>query len=300
MEPLVILKHSNIAINILITMRPKQWIKNLFLFAPLVFSKSLLTFSLSMKTSIAFVAFCILSGCVYMINDVADREKDKKHPTKCLRPIASGMLSPTVALGMITIFLSLSLVGGYLVDIEFFAILVIYFLINLAYSTLLKHVVLLDVFVIAVGFVLRVIGGGAAIHVELSSWLLLCTLLIALFLALCKRRHELVLLEDDASSHREILGQYTPYFLDQLIAVVTASTVVSYALYTMSDNVYKNFGNNDLKYTIPFVIYGIFRYLYLVHRKDEGGNPTEMMMSDVPMLVNIGLWAFVVGIVLYR
>ena len=296
----MILKHSNIAINILITMRPKQWIKNLFLFAPLVFSKSLLTFSLSMKTSIAFVAFCILSGCVYMINDVADREKDKKHPTKCLRPIASGMLSPTVALGMITIFLSLSLVGGYLVDIEFFAILVIYFLINLAYSTLLKHVVLLDVFVIAVGFVLRVIGGGAAIHVELSSWLLLCTLLIALFLALCKRRHELVLLEDDASSHREILGQYTPYFLDQLIAVVTASTVVSYALYTMSDNVYKNFGNNDLKYTIPFVIYGIFRYLYLVHRKDEGGNPTEMMMSDVPMLVNIGLWAFVVGIVLYR
>ena len=296
----MILKHSNIAINILITMRPKQWIKNLFLFAPLVFSKSLLTFSLSMKTSIAFVAFCILSGCVYMINDVADREKDKKHPTKCLRPIASGMLSPTVALGMITIFLSLSLVGGYLVDIELFAILVIYFLINLAYSTLLKHVVLLDVFVIAVGFVLRVIGGGAAIHVELSSWLLLCTLLIALFLALCKRRHELVLLEDDASSHREILGQYTPYFLDQLIAVVTASTVVSYALYTMSDNVYKNFGNNDLKYTIPFVIYGIFRYLYLVHRKDEGGNPTEMMMSDVPMLVNIGLWAFVVGIVLYR
>ncbi len=146
---------------------------------------------------------------------------------------------------------------------------------------------------------LRVIGGGIAINVELSSWILLCTLLIAIFLALCKRRHELILLEDSAHNHRKILGEYTTYFLDQLIAVVTAATVVSYAFYTMSNDVKILFGNNNLKYTVPFVLYGIFRYLYLVHRKDKGGNPTEIMMSDLPMLINVGLWASVAGVAVY-
>lgn len=300
MEHSAIMNHSNIAINILISMRPKQWIKNLFVFAPLVFSKSLLIFSLNIRAFAAFVFFCALSSCVYIINDIADREEDKSHPTKRLRPIASGMLSPSPALGVAALLLGVSLIGGYLLNMEFLVVVAIYFVINIAYSIFLKHVVLLDVFVIAIGFVLRAVGGGVAIHVELSSWLLLCTLLIALFLSLCKRRHELVILENEASNHRKILSEYSPYFLDQLIAVVTASTLVAYALYTMSNEVYMRFGDNNLKYTIPFVLYGIFRYLYLVHRKDKGGSPTEIMMSDIPMLVNIGLWGFVVGIVLYR
>jgi len=296
----VILGRSNIAAHILISMRPKQWIKNLFVFPPLVFSKSLFIFPLNIKALMTFVVFCVVSGCVYIINDVADREEDKKHPVKSLRPVASGILSPSIALGTVAILLSLSLTGGYMIGPELLAILALYFFMNLLYSTFLKHVVLLDIFVIALGFVLRVMGGGAVIHVKLSSWLILCTLLIALFLALCKRRHELVLLEDNASNHRKILGEYTPYFLDQLIAVVTASTLMTYALYTMSEDVYRNFGNNNIKYTIPFVLYGIFRYLYLVHQKKKGGSPTEIMMRDIPMLINIGLWAFVVVVILYR
>ena len=299
MEHSVTMNNSNILVNIIVSMRPKQWIKNLFVFAPLVFSESLFVYPLNVKAVLAFVAFCLLSGCVYIVNDVMDREEDKRHPTKSLRPVASGLLSPSVALGMAVILLSLSLLGGYVIGVEIFAILGVYFLMNLAYSTFLKHVVLLDVFVIATGFVLRVLGGGAAIHVEVSSWLLLCTLLISLFLALCKRRHELIILEDNASSHRKILNEYSPYFLDQLIVVVAASALVAYALYTMSNDVFMRFGSNDLKYTVPFVIYGIFRYLYLVHRKDKGGSPTEIMIRDIPMMVNAGLWTLVVGIVLY-
>ncbi|OGW59381.1 MAG: hypothetical protein A2Y48_09475 [Nitrospirae bacterium RIFCSPLOW2_12_42_9] len=285
--------------NILISMRPKQWIKNLFIFTPLIFSKTLFIYPYNLKSFMAFIIFCEVSGCVYIINDIADREEDKRHPLKRLRPIASGVLSTYLAGGTAAILMLMFLIGGYSMGNDFLAILFAYFSINLAYSIFLKHVVLLDIFVISLGFVLRVAGGGFAIDVEISSWLLLCTLLIALFLAMCKRRHELVLLEDEAKSHRKILGEYSPYFLDQLIAVVTASTLVTYALYTMSSDVYLKFGNNNLKYTIPFVLYGIFRYLYLVHQKDKGGSPTEIMMSDVPMLMNMGLWALVVGFALY-
>ncbi len=299
------MKHStswlypNKAANIFLSMRPKQWIKNLFVFAPLMFSKSIFIFPLNLKAFIAFGIFCILSGCVYIINDIMDREEDKIHPIKSLRPIASGMISPSMAIGAVTILLVLSFIGGYMVNIELLTILTIYFLINLAYSTFLKHVVLLDVFIIAFGFVLRVVGGGVVIHVELSSWILLCTLMIALFLALCKRRHELELLDDDASSHRKILGEYSTYFIDQLIAVVTASTLVSYGLYTMSNDVLTRFGNNNLKYSIPFVLYGIFRYLYLVHQKNKGGSPTSIMVSDIPMLITMALWLVVVCTALY-
>ncbi len=299
MEHSTTLPYSNKAINVLISMRPKQWIKNLFVFAPLGFSKSLLVFPLNLTAFLAFVIFCVLSGCVYIINDIADKGEDKKHPEKSLRPIASGNLSASIASGIVAILLCLCFTGGYLVGNGFLAILVLYFIMNLLYSKFLKHVILLDVFAISFGFVLRVIGGGIAVNVELSSWILLCTLLIALFLALCKRRHEILLLEDNASSHRKILSEYTPYFLDQLIAVVTAAVVVSYAFYTMSNDVKILFGNNNLKFTVPFVLYGIFRYLYLVHRKDLGGNPTEIMVTDLPMLVNMGLWAIIVVMVIY-
>ena len=292
-------RNSTIVINLIRSMRPKQWIKNLFVLAPLIFSKTLFVYPLNVKAFMAFAIFCAVSGCIYLINDIADREEDQRHPVKRLRPIASGALSPYFAAAVAAILLLISFISGYRMGAYFFVSVAIYFLINLVYSTFLKHVVLLDVFVIALGFVLRVISGGVAIAVELSSWLLLCTLLIALFLALCKRRHELVLLEEEAATHRKILEEYSPYFLDQLIAVVTASTLVTYALYTMSDEVYVKFGSDNLKYTIPFVLYGIFRYLYLVHQKNKGGSPTEIMMSDLPMLVNIGLWVSAVGLVLY-
>lgn len=299
MEDIVLTKRPNIAINILISIRPKQWIKNFFVFAPLIFSKSLFVFPLNIRAIAAFAVFCAVSGGVYIINDIADREEDQKHPTKRLRPIASGMLSIYTGSVVAAIFLLISLSGGYVLGTDFLAVAALYFLMNFVYSTFLKHIVLLDICVIAIGFVLRVVGGGVAIDVELSSWLLLCTLLVALFLAMCKRRHELVLLKDEASNHRRILDKYSPYFLDQLIAVVTASTLVTYALYTMSEAVHVKFGNNNLKYTIPFVLYGIFRYLYLVHQRNKGGSPTEIMLGDIPMLVNMGLWVLVVVMVLY-
>jgi 4-hydroxybenzoate polyprenyltransferase len=209
------------------------------------------------------------------------------------------VLSAYTGTGVVAVLLLISFSAGYVLGTDFLTVSALYFLMNLAYSAFLKHVVLLDVFVIALGFVLRVTGGAVVINIFPSTWLLLCTLLISLFLAMCKRRHELVLLEDEALNHRKILGEYSPYFLDQLIAVVTASTLVTYALYTMSEEVHVEFGNNNLKYTIPFVLYGIFRYLYLVHQRSKGGSPTEIMMGDVPMLVNIGLWALVVVMVLY-
>ncbi len=294
-----VLCKSSFLVNIFFSMRPKQWIKNLFGLTPIMYSKNVFVFPLNIKVFMAFLLFCMVSGCVYIINDVADVEKDKVHPRKRQRPIASGAISHSKALGAAGVVLILSLIGGYIISNQLLAILAIYFLMNLTYSIVLKHVVLLDVFVIAIGFVLRVVGGGVAINVELSSWLLLCTLFIALFMALCKRRQELVLLDKEASNHRTILGEYSPYFIDQLIAVVTASTLVSYALYTMSENVLLKFGNNNLKYTVPFVLYGIFRYLFLVHQKDKGESPTEIMLSDVPILVNMGLWFLVVSIVLY-
>ena len=299
MEEIVSNKRTGIVASVLISMRPKQWIKNLFIFAPLIFSKSLFVYPLNIRAFGAFAIFSVVSGCVYIVNDIADREEDRKHPTKRLRPIASGVLSAYTGTGVVAVLLLISFSAGYVLGTDFLTVSALYFLMNLAYSAFLKHVVLLDVFVIALGFVLRVTGGAVVINIFPSTWLLLCTLLIALFLAMCKRRHELVLLEDEALNHRKILGEYSPYFLDQLIAVVTASTLVTYALYTMSEEVHVEFGNNNLKYTIPFVLYGIFRYLYLVHQRSKGGSPTEIMMGDVPMLVNIGLWALVVVMVLY-
>lgn len=290
---------SNIAANILVSMRPKQWVKNLFVFAPLIFSKSLFIYPLNIKAVAVFLIFCVVSGSVYIINDIADKDKDKSHPLKKLRPIASNRISTRAASRVAAALLPVSFILAYMIDTLFMTVLVIYFLINIMYSAFLKHVIFLDIFIIAIGFVLRTAGGGLAIHVEVSSWLILCTFLVALFLAMCKRRHELTLLKQEATNHRKILSQYSPYLLDQLIAVVTASTLITYALYTMSDDVYVKFGNNNLVYTIPFVLYGIFRYLYLVHQEDKGGNPTEIMMNDVPILINIGLWVLASALILY-
>lgn len=283
------------------TLRIKQWIKNLFVLAALVFTQNFHDPDLTARALVAFGLFCLLSSAIYLVNDVIDIKGDRQHPVKKSRPIAAGLISIPFALtlsGLLVLFVCLT---GYLVlGGVFLVICLVYWILNLLYSSILKHVVILDVLLVSVGFVLRAMAGSAAIGVEISSWLLLCTILLSLFLALSKRRHELVLLDENATHHRAILKEYTPYLLDQLIAVVTASTLMAYALYTMDLEVQAHLGTDQLIFTTPFVIYGIFRYLYLVHRKDQGGDTSEMIVTDKPFALNIFLWALSILILLNK
>ena len=271
-------------------MRPEQWIKNFFVFTALLFSKNLLNLSKDIDALVGFIIFCMITGCSYIINDLVDLEKDKLHPTKSQRPIASGRLNKTTAIKITTIICLVSLSFAFYINSFFGIIVLTYFLLNIGYSIYLKNIVIIDVVTIASGFVLRVLGGAVIISVTSSQWLILCTILLSLFLGFSKRRHELILLEDNATGHRKVLEHYSPYFLDQMISVVTASTLICYALYTMSKDTIEKLGTSKLIYTIPFVLYGIFRYLYLVHQKEKGGSPTEVVFTDKPMIINISLW----------
>ncbi len=279
--------------------RPQQWTKNLIIFAPLIFSRSLFDIPMMMTTAAAFLVFCLLSGALYIFNDIRDLEEDKKHPLKSQRPLASGRISRNTAWTELIVLLGISLAGAFFLGQDVFLIAFFYLVLQIAYSYYLKHVVILDVFVIAAGFILRVVAGGLAIDVSISHWLLICTLLLALFLAMSKRRHELILLEDSASVHRPILQEYSPYLLDQMIAVVTASTVIAYCLYTISQETVTKFGTDELIYTVPFVIYGIFRYLYLVHQKSGGGTPEYLLLRDKPLLLDILLWIITAALIIY-
>ena len=275
---------------VLLSMRPDQWIKNFLVFAALLFSKNLLSLSKDIEAIIGFTIFCMITGCAYMINDLVDLEKDKLHSVKSRRPLASGKLKKDTAIKIVVLVCLASLFSAFYMNILFGIIILAYFLLNIGYSIYLKNIVIIDVVSIAAGFVLRVLGGAVIISVVASQWLILCTILLSLFLGFSKRRHELVLLEDSATSHRKVLEHYSPYLLDQMIAVVTASTLICYALYTMSKDTIEKLGTSKLIYTIPFVLYGIFRYLYLVHQKEDGGSPTEIMFTDKPMIINICLW----------
>jgi len=276
--------------EIIKSLRPKQWIKNLFIFAPLIFSQNVFNWPLLLKTIIALLSFCILSSSLYIFNDLRDLEEDKLHPLKSKRPLASGRLSKPVAILSFIIMGLGGLVLACALNIDFFIVSLIYFLLQTSYSLLLKHVVILDIFVVAAGFLIRVVAGGVAIKVSISSWLLICTTLLALFIAMGKRRHELILLDETATSHRPILREYNPYLLDQMMAVVTASTLVAYCLYTISEETVAKFGTTKLIYTVPFVLYGIFRYLYLIHQKSEGGSPEALIINDLPLLIDTFLW----------
>ncbi len=279
--------------------RPQQWLKNFFVFAPLIFSQNVLNRPLALKSVLAFSVFCLVSGAVYIFNDIKDLEEDKRHPLKSQRPLASGRIKISHAL---IGFLALSIVSFVLaatLSRNFLLTVLVYFVLQLAYSIRLKHVVILDVFVIAAGFLLRVVAGGFAIEVYLSPWLLICTLLLALFLAMSKRRHELILLQEDAGAHRPILKEYSPHLLDQMISVVTASVVVTYCLYTISEETVAKFGTTNLILTVPFVIYGIFRYLYLVHQKAQGGSPETLILKDKPLLLDLILWILTASLILY-
>ena len=287
------------AVLLLHSLRPEQWTKNLIVFAGLIFGLELFDHSAVVRAVVAFGVFCALSGVVYVINDIMDREADRRHPLKARRPIASGALSPAVAGGAAAVLAVAALTVAFALGVRFGAVALAYVLLQSAYSGPLKHVVILDVLAIAIGFVLRAAAGAVAIDVPISHWLLVVTILLALFLALSKRRHELVLLASNATEHRPILGEYSPYLLDQMISVVTASTLVAYIFYCISPETVQKFGTDMLGLTIPFPLYGIFRYLYLVHRREGGGSPSQMLLNDRPLLVCVALWVLAVVVIVY-
>jgi 4-hydroxybenzoate polyprenyltransferase len=281
------------------SLRPHQWTKNLVVFAAPALSKHLFEATPFGQSLLGFTIFCALSGTVYLLNDVADVERDRLHPRKRLRPIASGALSPRAAV-LIAIGLGVASLGASaLLGVRFAACAALYLASNVLYSFRLKEVVILDVLSISIGFVLRAVAGGVAISVPVSDWLLVCTLLLAMFLALAKRRHELVSLNTSATGHRKILAEYSPYLLDQMISVVTASCLTAYAFYTMAPDTVQKYRTERLAWTIPFVLYGIFRYLYLVHQKEKGGSPTDILVTDRPLLVNVALWALALLWIVY-
>jgi 4-hydroxybenzoate polyprenyltransferase len=303
-------ERRSLLISLIRSLRPKQWTKNLLVFAGLVFAgadqtqaarfQTLSQQQALLRAFSAFIIFCALSSVVYLINDIMDRDSDRQHPTKRRRPIASGDLPVPVALLTALGLAGVALASSFALGRNFGMVAAAYVGLQTLYSGPLKHIVILDVLTIAIGFVLRAIGGAVVLDVTISHWLFVCTILLALFIALAKRRHELVLLADGATSHRPILGEYSAYLLDQMIGVVTASTLIAYIFYTISPETEQKFGTSWLGLTIPFPLYGIFRYLYLVHRRDGGGNPADLLVSDRPLLACVTLWVVAVALIIYR
>jgi 4-hydroxybenzoate polyprenyltransferase len=282
---------------IVVSMRPRQWTKNVFVFAALVFAGDLLDVRRAVFALAAFVLFCLLSGAVYILNDVADLEADRLHEKKRSRPIAAGELSPAAAVVAGAVIGAVALAGGFAVAPRFGAVLLGYVVLQTVYTLFLKKQVIVDAMAISAGFVLRAVGGAYAIGVPSSTWLLLCTFLLALFLALAKRRHELALLEEAAEEHRVSLRDYTAEFIDTMLSTTAAAAIVAYAMYTVTPT-----GGDHYRYlmgTVPFVVYGVFRYLYLVQRRDLGGSPEEILLTDVPLIVDLLLWAIITGVIVY-
>jgi 4-hydroxybenzoate polyprenyltransferase len=284
-------------------MRPKQWVKNLLLFAGFVFTvnERWHPFSPAMWTylsqaAVAFVLFSLVSSAVYLANDVIDVKNDRQHPTKRNRPIASGALPAWLAVAVAILLIPVCLLGAYLMRPLFALVMASYLVMQVGYLFMFKHIVLLDVFILAFGFVIRAVSGAVVIDAVISPWLYTVTLLGALFLGLCKRRSELVLLEGRAGDHRKILELYTPSLLDSLISIVASSTIMAYSLYTFTSP--KLPGNNLMMLTIPFVIFGMFRYVYLSHLRNAGGSPEEVFLKDKPIIVTIALWIVATGLIL--
>ncbi|MGG1314830.1 decaprenyl-phosphate phosphoribosyltransferase, partial [Cohnella laeviribosi] len=284
---------ANFITLLFLQLRPKQWTKNLLVFAALIFSNETFSFQALCRSILGFFLFCFIAGCVYILNDYVDRDADRKHPTKKFRPMASGALNPNLALSFGVVLLLGSLIVSYLLNPLLVLLLLLYFVLNVAYSFKLKHVVIIDVMVIAAGFVFRAIAGGLVINVPFTPWFLICTMLLSLFLAISKRRHELLLLESSKGTHRKVLESYSPALLDQLNSIVTTATIISYSLFTFTS------GNTiHLMWTIPIVIYGIFRYLYLIHMEDKGGSPEKILIEDKHMLVTVILYVISVVVIL--
>ncbi len=289
---------------LIVSMRPRQWTKNLVLFAGIVFSMHLFDPSLLLRSFYGFIVFCLMSGAVYIVNDVSDRRRDMEHPAKKKRPIAAGLLSPAEAFPFAVVLIAALLVVSWFLGREFFAVTAAFTALNFAYSFFLRGVVILDVFSISFNFLLRAIAGVAVLKplvpdIEISPWLLICTLFLSLFLAFCKRRNEIVFLEE-AQEHRTALRDYSVLLLDQLVGLSATTALVSYSIYTVWPSTVEKFGTSNLVYTIPFVVFGIMRYLYIVYRRHEGGDPSGILLTEKSILATVFLWAVTVIWILWR
>jgi 4-hydroxybenzoate polyprenyltransferase len=293
-----------IPIALLRSMRPRQWFKNVFVFAAIAFSDDRLWmhFDRLLQVIGAFIVFCACSSAIYLINDLVDIEKDRAHPRKRNRPLASGILPPAVALVAAVLLIAFTVVAAYLLDsgdgVADYGLVVImatYVVVQgILYSFWLKHIVILDIFTIAAGFVLRAVAGAVVLDIRITPWLLVCMGLLSLFLGLGKRRAELVLLGDDATSHRRILQEYSLPMLDQLISMVTAATIIAYTLFTYNSVTLQRYPYPAMMITVPFVVYAIFRYIYLIHQRGGGGSPEELVMKDMPLALSIALYGMTV------
>jgi 4-hydroxybenzoate polyprenyltransferase len=276
------------------SMRVNQWVKNTFIFAPLIFSLRFFQVDYIKKSLLAFFLFSLVTGAIYIFNDCFDKKKDRLHPDKRKRPIASGELKIPTALVGAFIMLAAALAAIFKFNLDFFIIAVVYIVMNILYSYFLKNIVILDVMVIAVGFVLRVKIGGDIDNIELSVWILIITFLLAIFLGLIKRRQELVKMSNTEGNSdqgtRQTLKKYNLSLLDQLISITTATTLISYIIYVANPNVLEKFNTKYLYLTVPFVVFGVFRYLYLTYSEGKGENPAEIFFSDLPFTINIFLW----------
>lgn len=282
-------------------MRPNQWTKNFLLFAGIIFSQNISNIPMLLHAISGFILFCLISSAVYIINDINDVEKDKAHPIKRFRPIPAGLISIKFAIILATFLAIISIALSFFINKSFGMYALVYFIMMVCYSIILKQVVILDILIIAIGFVIRASAGIEAIRylgqdVPISPWFIACTLFLALFIAICKRRHELFLLNNNAIEHRKVLEEYSPEFINQMVSVSTSATVISYALYTITGT---KFGSEKMVMTIPFVLYGVFRYLYLVYKKDEGGAPDVLIFKDKYLVINVLLWLITVCIILY-
>ncbi len=290
---------ANQAICLLETLRPKQWIKNIFIFAGIIFAQQLFIPEIFAKVLLGFILFCLGSGSIYLLNDLMDIEKDKIHPQKAKRPLASGRLSKRVAFLAATIMMILVIPFSFYLDRGYGLLLLTYLIMNILYSLKLKNVVIIDVMIIAAGFVVRVLAGCSLASVAPSDWLIISTIAISLFLGFSKRREEVLLMANSENSTRKVLEHYSREFLDQMIAIVTGIAILSYILYALSEKTIARFGTSNLVFTVPFVLFGMFRYLYLIYQKGGGGDPTNTFFKDWPFLINAFLWGISILLIIY-
>ncbi len=278
--------------------RIKHWVKNFFIFAPLIFAKAFFDKNSIMMSIAAFASFSLVASFIYIINDIHDRDSDKVHPKKCKRPIASGAIRPKFAMLYSLIIITLGIGIGMIINKDAFFIILTYLLLNIGYTFKLKDILFLDIIIIATGFVLRVIVGALAIGVEISNWILLTTFFLSMFLGFCKRRYELLIISENPEMFRTVLKKYSSIILDQMIGISTTLTIISYSLYAISEKTITKLSTNKLIYTIPFVVYGLSRYIYLTYQKEKGGDPADVIIKDYPIIINFLLWFSLVLVLL--
>ena len=282
---------KNKILSILSTFRPHHWVKNLIIYAPVFFSGRFTQANLMYKATLAFICFCIISSAIYIINDVCDKSEDQWHTNKRRRPIANGDISSHTAIAMSIILIIIGLSLTAFLNRFVLIYLLAYIIINIAYSLVLKHIAIIDVLTISLGFVLRILTGGVAVSVEPSYWLVLCTVMISIFLGFTKRRVELVSVTNEQNNSRPVLNDYSVTFLDHVISIVTGATILAYALYTVDQHTQKLLGTNSMFLTLPFVIYGLLRYIYIIYHLKKETEPVDTLIRDIPSVLNFLLWA---------